>query len=89
MTEYITKDAVREMLGNRYGGFLLMLDAMPAVDAVQVVRCKDCRHFKLNLENDPYCSHRNGLSDLKPDDFCSYGVPRENDKSSVLWEESH
>lgn len=37
MTEYVSKDAVRQMLGNRYGGFLLELDAMPAADVVPVV----------------------------------------------------
>lgn len=47
------------------------------VDAVPVVRCKDCKNFRRNDENDPYCADRRGLSDPEPDDFCSYGERRE------------
>ena len=49
------------------------IDDAPTVDAVPVVRCKDCKHFKRNLENDTYCSSVNGLTDPQEDDFCSYG----------------
>ena len=45
----------------------------PTVDAVPVVRCAQCKHFKRNLENDTYCSSVNGLTDPHEDDFCSYG----------------
>lgn len=40
----------------------------PAVDAVEVCRCKDCKHHK----NDFYCFYR------KDDDFCSWGERRED-----------
>lgn len=40
MIEYVPKDAVRQMLGNRYGGFLLELDAMPAADVAPVAHGK-------------------------------------------------
>ena len=43
------------------------------IDAVPVVRCAQCKHFKRNLENDTYCSSVNGLTDPQEDDFCSYG----------------
>lgn len=46
MTEYITKDAVRQMLGNRYGGFLLTLDAIPAADVAPVVLGRWMRHYR-------------------------------------------
>lgn len=36
----------------------------PTVDAVPVVRCKNCRYFKLYKCRMGYSSH---------DDFCSYG----------------
>ena len=49
------------------------LDKFPTIDAVPVVRCAQCKHFKRNLENDTYCSSVNGLTDPQEDDFCSYG----------------
>ena len=44
---------------------------------VPVVMCRDCKHFKRNLENDTYCSSVNGLTDPEEDDFCSYGERKE------------
>ena len=52
----------------------------PTVDAVPVVRCAQCKHFKRNLENDTYCSSVNGLTDPQEDDFCSYGERRADDE---------
>ena len=45
----------------------------PAVDAVEVVRCKDCK-------NKGMCAHHNGryIGQFDEDDFCSYGERREN-----------
>ena len=52
-----------------------MLDHAPTVDAVEVVRCKDC----VNYCGFEHC--KNGICDVDsvskravyPDDFCSYG----------------
>ena len=60
-----------------YGYAKSFIDDAPTVDAVPVVRCKDCKHFKRNLENDTYCSSVNGLTDPQEDDFCSYGERKE------------
>jgi hypothetical protein len=46
---------------------LPIVAAAPTVDAVEVVRCKDCRYFKLYKCRMGYSSH---------DDFCSYGERR-------------
>ena len=48
------------------------VDKAPAVDAVEVVRCKDCKW--LYDEMDDYCcrSHR-GLVRICENSFCSYG----------------
>ena len=59
-----------------YGYAKSFIDDAPTVDAVPVVRCRDCKHFKRNLENDTYCSSVNGLTDPQEDDFCSYGERR-------------
>ena len=53
------------------------INQAPTIDAVPVVRCKDCKYFGLNDENVPYCSNPFGLDDLEPNGFCGYG--REKD----------
>lgn len=50
-----------------------MLDRMPTIDAVSVVRCRECKHC--DPENH-HCDHHMGTAAplrRKPDDFCSYG----------------
>lgn len=49
-----------------------VLDEQPTVDAVKVVRCKDCRYW----DDDRRCNGiENGLvrEYTQEDDFCSYG----------------
>ena len=55
----------------------LILRESPTVDAVEVVRCRDCKHC--DPEND-HCDHPMGTAaplKRKPDDFCSYGERKE------------
>lgn len=54
------------------------IDTIPRVDAVEVVRCKDCKH--LYDEMDDYCcmSHR-GLVKICENSFCSYGERKDGD----------
>ena len=59
-----------------------IVDQMPTVDAVEVVRCKDCKHYKPQFQGahrnctTPYCMRVNTVK-VKPDDFCSFGERRE------------
>lgn len=53
-----------------------IIDEAPAVDAVEVVRCKDCKHW---AHGDCY---RLELS--RPNDFCSYGERREDDGTAQI-----
>ena len=60
----------------------LVLDA-PTIDAVPVVRCKDCKHRKLSGAA-PFmyycCNNNDGLvGALREDDFCSYGELKDGD----------
>ncbi len=55
------------------------IDAMPTVDAVEVVRCKDCHSCGVYTSGKLYCKHQDGLTDPKPYDFCSYGERREGE----------
>ena len=53
--------------------------AAPTVDAVPVVRCRECKHC--DPEN-YHCDHPMGTAAplrRKPDDFCSYGERKEGD----------
>ena len=45
------------------------IDEQPTVDAVELVRCKDCKH-------------KHGVS-KQPDDFCSYGERMEPQAEAV------
>lgn len=51
----------------------------PTVDAVKVVRCRDCKHYYDYGVNRDYCCHRSKCGKqvfdvkFKADDFCSYG----------------
>ena len=56
---------------------LTEIDAAPTVDAVPVVRCRECKHC--DPEN-YHCDHPMGTAAplrRKPDDFCSYGERKE------------
>lgn len=52
-------------------------EGAPTVDAIEVVRCKDCKHF-VSPQGVPCCDEFMGLGFPNPsgDDFCSYGERR-------------
>lgn len=70
--------------------FQRMINDAPTVDAVEVVRCKDCKHWcphtQCGFDEDydeyhDYCGLLIPDDDFyaytrKPDDYCSYGVRR-------------
>ena len=52
---------------------IMMIKTAPTIDAVPVVRCRECKHC--DPEN-YHCDHPMGTAAplrRKPDDFCSYG----------------
>ena len=53
------------------------IENAPTVDAVEVVRCKDCR-FIIDREDGTHGCYLHFLEDCKPDDFCSYGERKDN-----------
>ena len=48
---------------------------------VEVVRCKDCKHFKRLCEDSNVfmCLYTSGLNSTNHDNFCSYGERREGE----------
>lgn len=49
-----------------------------AVDFVEVVRCRDCKHFVTDDDGFNYCFASTGLDGKLPDDYCSGGERRES-----------
>lgn len=79
ITPYGTQNG--SCLGHHRGAVdcaILEIEMIPSVDAVEVIRCKDCKHFNRNIENETYCSCIGGLTDQEEHDFCSYGERRKN-----------
>ena len=60
------------------GACILELKYMPTVDAVEVVRCKDCKHFKDWGDGNKTCYFWTDQWDMPTveDAFCSYGERR-------------
>jgi hypothetical protein len=48
------------------------VNRIPPVDAVKVVRCKDCR-FLIDREDGTHGCYRHFVDQCELDDFCSYG----------------
>lgn len=66
-----SRDVVPAVYCAGWNGLLGLIEKAPTVDAVVVTRCKDCKHLYGTL-----CTVC-GLLPRKPDDFCSYGEPKE------------
>lgn len=70
MSQYIGKEkAINAVLGEPTDAhypmwYASILSTLPAVDAVEVVRCRDCRKFK---------TYACRMVASGYDDFCSYG----------------
>ena len=60
--------------------FLDLICEAPTVDAVEVVRCRDCEHYKwIPNFGRLMCTNFRGLAIAKPDDFCPYGERKDCD----------
>ena len=51
-----------------------LLLQVPTIDAVSVVRCKDCKHWNVVSNG---CMRNPSVEGWQADDFCSYGERRE------------
>lgn len=57
---------------------VMMINQADTVDAVPVVRCKDCKYYKPD-EYECGCDFAGGLPYVKAGDFCSYGEGNEDE----------
>ena len=60
------------------------IDSQPTVDAVEVVRCRDCKRCfkhttKRNRQKMWICMRNEVDVCVRPDDFCSYGERKDGD----------
>lgn len=67
--------------GISYTGELMgCIEDAQTVDAVHVVRCRECKHYEfgvcLKIYSDGNAS-KDAWQERKPDDFCSYGERKE------------
>ena len=71
-----SKDVLPEAYCAGWNGLIDLIEKAPTIDAVPVVRCRECNHC--DPEN-YHCDHPMGtIAPLRrePDDFCSYGEKR-------------
>lgn len=58
---------------------LKVIDQAPTVDAVPVIRCKDCKYWETMPEGMKDCSNSQGIAYPKDNDFCSYGERKDDE----------
>ena len=59
---------------------IMMIKTAPTVDAVPVVRCRECKHYDTaDFDGDILCgcTLHSAMLDITPDSFCSYGERKE------------
>ena len=54
-----------------------IIENAPTVDAVEVVRCKDCKYYMNHIALPNNCQRHDIF--ITAEDFCSYGERRDND----------
>ncbi len=77
MSRYIDADALKQkwlFRGKDGKPYRDEIDSMPTADVVEVVRCKDCKHYN---GDSAVCKRMNRI--MKDDGFCSYGERREDE----------
>jgi hypothetical protein len=56
------------------------VDALCEVPTIELIRCKDCKHFSAFKKLPGYvCLNGYGLVNATPEDFCSYAEPKETE----------
>ncbi len=85
--EYIDKgalydalwDAKEEKQVKSLKGVFDFIDKFPVEDVVPVVRCRECKHFKTNINKENYCDIHSTRWDkfyVNENEYCSRGEKR-------------
>ena len=73
MSRYIDTDEIKrqwEIYGSLDVMDRILADVFPTADVVEVVRCKDCRHWNSETKG---CKRNPSVEAWQEDDFCKYG----------------
>lgn len=87
MDEYIARNTAKRWLAFAVGTGVSAaetIDQVPAADVVEVVRCKECKHYNLGVCLKIYSdgnAHTEAWQPRKPEDFCSYGARKDRDNA--------
>ena len=62
------------------------ISEVPTIDAVEIVRCRDCKHYRpqkksAHWENRANYCNRIVTIKTRPYDFCSYGERKDGDEN--------
>ena len=80
MAEYVDRFALRDALYDADAitmrGVKIINQFPSAVDAVPVVRCKDCKHMEID-RGGRFCHVWGGYNGMGDDGFCNYGERKE------------
>lgn len=72
---YQLNDAAKEEF-DLYDSYMDEVESIPAADVVEVVRCKDCKHYYHGT-----CTNDFALNLMRENDYCSYGERRSENES--------
>ena len=64
------------------GDIECLVMAQPTVDAVEVVRCKDCKYMKMTPDNWLWCNAWCGINGMGDEGFCNYGERKDNERKA-------
>ena len=78
MSDYLKREDVVRILSERNAAWNAyeMVVILPAADAVEVIRCRDCRFFHPDTYSDNWCSAKSpgvtkGMCTPSGDSYCS------------------
>ena len=82
MAEYVDRFALRDALYDADAitmqGVKIINQFPTAVDAVPVVRCKDCKHSSYDeIFGNLWCNYHSGCRKVKDDGYCDRGERKE------------
>lgn len=78
MQKYMAAGIVK--VARDYNFVLTVIDSTPTVDAVEVIRCKNCKWYVEDREFPPFCDNPIcGMQHPNDETFCSYGERRDDD----------
>ena len=71
---FVIEYGYRDQYTSGFGDAVDKVEAAPTIDAVPVVRCKDCKYWNKRYEAMGMCMKHNAIVTFtKPDFYCAWG----------------